>query len=83
MQVKLKTVISEREALARLYEASLNKGVGVLNRETETISRSPLITDINLQKYVAQIIQQQGMALTQITPKVEKQELVKPSQTHA
>ena len=50
---------------------SLNKGVGVLNRETETISRSPLITDINLQKYVTQIIQQQGLALS-ATPKQQE-----------
>ena len=60
MQVKLKTVISEREHLARLYELSLNKGVNVLNRETEVISKSPLITDVHLQKYVTQLIATQG-----------------------
>ena len=32
MQIKLKAVIEEREMLTRTYEASLNKGVGSLNR---------------------------------------------------
>ena len=48
LEDKIKVEVQAREALTTIYEHSLNKGVTVLNRETNLLADNPLIHEISI-----------------------------------
>jgi len=48
LEDKIKVEVQAREALTTTYEHSLNKGVTVLNRETNLLADNPLIHEISI-----------------------------------
>lgn len=48
LEDKIKSEVQAREQLTTTYESSLNKGVTVMNRETNLLADNPLINEISL-----------------------------------
>ena len=48
LEDKIKTEVQAREQLTYSYEGSLNKGVNVLNQETELLAGNPLVHEISI-----------------------------------
>lgn len=48
LEDKIKTEVQAREQLTVTYEGSLNKGVNVLNHETELLADNPLVKEISI-----------------------------------
>jgi uncharacterized protein YdcH (DUF465 family) len=48
LEDKIKSEVQAREDLTNTYETSLNKGVTVLNRETNLLAENPLIHEISI-----------------------------------
>jgi len=48
LEDKIKTEVQAREQLTITYESSLNRGVNVLNKETNLLADNPLIHEISI-----------------------------------
>lgn len=48
LEDKIKSEVQAREALTMTYESSLNKGVNVLNNETQLLADNPLVHEISI-----------------------------------